>query len=202
MCGGWPGYVLWGTYLGLGRDEAISPLGKGLCGVWSGIARCPCLWKDRPWKKKWKCVYYSTSVYYIYIYICIMTISYINNMSKFIFVTRIYDASICLLILSIHTFVCLLFCLSKAIGFPKLVNSSQVKPVDMCFFKKHANEQFHELYNPVNDPLCKHPDFSYGPSPVSGDFIAGQNLYAYEKFLVAGCLRPLERFIPFDTSPI
>ena len=36
-----------------------------------------CLWNDRPWKNTCISVYYSTSVYYIYIYICIMTISYL-----------------------------------------------------------------------------------------------------------------------------
>lgn len=63
---------------------------------------------DRPWKNKWKCVYYSASIYCIYIY---LYYDYLlpYNMSKFKFVTCIYDASICLLILSIHTFVCLLF---------------------------------------------------------------------------------------------
>ena len=156
-----------------------------------------CLWNDRPFQRNANVCIIVVYIMYIYIHVYHDYLLY-YNMSKFILVTCIFDASICLLILSIHTFVCLLFCLSKVVGFPKLVNSSQVKPVDMYFFSKSiANEQFHELYNPVNDPLCKHPDFSYGPSPVSGDFIAGQNLYVYEKFLAAGCLRPLERFIPF-----
>lgn len=120
---------------GLEEMRLLAPWG-GLRGVWFfGIARFLSL--ERPsFPKKCKCVYYS-GLYYVYIYIHVYH-DYLlyYNMSKFIFVTCIFDASICLLILSIHTFVCLLFCLSKVVGFPKLVNSSQVKPVDMYFFQK------------------------------------------------------------------
>ena len=136
LCGGWPGYMLWGTYLGLGRDEVIRPLERTLWGVFR-YRNNFFFGRTVLGKRNGNvCIIVRLYIIYIYTYICIMTISYINNMSKFIFVTCIYDTSICLLIFSIHTFVCLLFCLSKAIGFPKLVNSSQVKPVDMYFFQK------------------------------------------------------------------
>lgn len=54
------------------------------------------------------CIIVRLYIVYIYIY---LYYDYLlpYNMSKFKFVTCIYDASICLLILSIHTFVCLLF---------------------------------------------------------------------------------------------
>ena len=178
--------MLWGTYLGRWKTWGYSPLGeRTLWGVVFCIARCPCLWKDRPsLEKQMQMCVLCASIYIIYVCLYYDYLLY-HNMSKFIFVTCIYDASICLLILSIHTFFCLLFCLSKVVGFPNLVNSSQVKPVDMYFFsKKHRKWTVSWALQSCKWSFMQTARFFIWALPVSGDFIAVKTSMSMNSFLL------------------
>ena len=194
LCGGWPGYMLWGTYLGLGRDEVIRPLERTLWGVFRYRNN---FFFGRTVLGKTNA--YQCIIVHLYIIdMCIMTISYpIICLSSYSLPVYMMPQSVCWFYRFIHLFV-YFFAYLKLLDSQSWSIHLKWNLLICIFFKKHANEQFHKLYNPVNDPLCKHPNFSYGPSPDFGDFIAGQKPLCLWK--VSCCWlrpRPKERFIPF-----